>query len=153
MSDALALTLSTALAPAKKFSVDGEEYQLLGLDHLSGEDEARTMALFARHSLIASELELTSNTEVGTKLATRLKKTRVQIICQVTDLPQEVAEKIPVTGQVALLSAIQQELSGVEDDDDDEEKPKEKKSPSRTARSARPAAAPSEDDPDGDGDD
>lgn len=149
MSDALALTLSTALAPAKKFSVDGEEYQLLGLDHLSPDDEARTMALFARHSMIASELEVTSNTEYGTKLALRLKKTRIQILCQVTDLPQEVAEKLPVAAQIQLLQAIQQELSGNQDEDDDEDAEETTPSKSKSAsRRTAAAAAPTGDDDD-----
>lgn len=148
MSDLL--TLSTEVAPAKKFMVDGEEYQLLGLDHLSADDEAKTMALFARHSLLASELEMTINTNKGTELALRLKKTRLQIITQVTDLPMDIAENLKVSGQVALLQAIQQELSANDEDDDEGSSKKEEPTKVTKPRTPQKAAAGSSDDDDDD---
>jgi hypothetical protein len=112
------LALSTQVKPAKKFTVDGEEFQLLGTDHLSPSDEATAIALFSRHTLLAQELELTVNVVKGKAVAERLRNTRIQILCKLTDMPQEVADKLPTPEQVKLLEALQDEM--VPDEDPDE---------------------------------
>lgn len=103
----ITLALTTKLAPTRKFTVDGDEYEILGLDHLSKEDESKAVALFARHSVIATELDMTSNVEKGKELATRVRSTRLQIIATLTTLPKEIAEKLPLTEQIALITALQ----------------------------------------------
>lgn len=123
MSDNIALALSTRVKPAKKFTVDGEEFQLLGLDHLSESDEAEAMALFSRHALLVAESESTANVLKGKEIADRVRKTRIQIICKLTDLPRSVAEKLPLSGQAALLETLRDELNTKEEDsggDDDD---------------------------------
>jgi hypothetical protein len=120
MAEGISLALTTEIAPAKLFTVDGAEYKLLGIDHLSAEDEAGAMALFARHSLLAQEIELTANTKRGAELALKLKSCRIRILCKLTTLPEEVATKLPVGAQVKLLEAIQVELSAEDADEDDD---------------------------------
>lgn len=111
----ISLALSTKVAEATKFTVDGEEYEILGVDHLSAEDEAEALALFARHGLIAEELELTRNVQKGTQVALNLKACRVQILCKLTTLPKDVAGKLPIHAQIKLLAAVQEEIAGPED--------------------------------------
>ena len=48
MTDHL-MQLSTTVAPAKTFTVDGMAYELLGMDHLSPEAEANVTALLTRY--------------------------------------------------------------------------------------------------------
>lgn len=103
----ISLALTTKLAPTKKFTVDGEEYEILGLDHLSKEDESKAVALFARHAYIATELEMTPNVQKGKELASRVRDTRMQIIATLTTLPKDIAEKLPLNAQIELITAVQ----------------------------------------------
>lgn len=116
------LALTTKLAPTQKFTVDGQEFEILGLDHLSKDDEATVVALFARHNVLAFELENTSDIARGENLAKRTRKTRVQLLTKLTTMPQELVEALPLPAQVKLLQALQADLNeetGVEDEDDE----------------------------------
>lgn len=115
----ISLALTTRIAPAKKFTVDGEEYQLLGLNHLSDEDENKVMALFARHSILLAQSENTDNLVKGRDLAAKIRETRLSIISTLTDLPKDVAKALPLGQQVKLLETLQEILN------DDEEPPAE----------------------------
>ena len=117
----ISLALTTRIKPAKKFSVDGEEYQLLGIDHLSPEDENKVMALFARHSILLQEQEGTDNLAKGTVIADRVRKTRLEIICTLTDLPKAIASALPLGQQALLLETLQEEISADAEPDDSEE--------------------------------
>ena len=122
MTSDYALTLSTALKPAKKFLVirkDGveEEYQLLGVDHLSPTDEAKTMALFARYNWLNTELDATPKTDKGEKIAAAMRSVRLNLIAKMTDMPAHVADEMPLTQQVKLLEAIQVEIEGEDESD------------------------------------
>lgn len=117
MSDTV-LALSTRVKPARKFTVDGEEYELLGIDHLSDADEAEAIALFARHTLLAIDLEQTISVAKGKEVATRLKQTRLTILAKLTTLPKQIAAQLPIDQQIKLLAALQEELEGEEDAND-----------------------------------
>lgn len=112
----IALEITTTVKPAKKMKLDGEEYQLLGLDHLSPADENRVMALFSRHSLLLAEQEATANVDKGTATAARVRSTRMDIICALTDIPKDVAETIPLGGQVKLLEKLQELMNDTDGD-------------------------------------
>lgn len=113
------LALTTKLAPTTKFTVDGEEFEILGLDHLSKDDEATVVALFARHNVLAFELDNCSDVARGENLAKRVRKTRILLITKLTTVPQETAEALPLPAQVQLLGAIQQDLNTEETDAED----------------------------------
>lgn len=113
----IALALSTEVAPAKKFTIDGEEYELLGTDHLSPSAEAEAMALFARHGVLQRDLDITPNVSKGKEIAERLRKCRILILSKLTTVPTETAEKLPLGAQVALLEAIQEQMEIATDDD------------------------------------
>jgi hypothetical protein len=115
MNEGISLALSTSVAPASKFTIDKTEYHLLGPDHLSDDDEAEAMALFSRHAVLSTELEYEKNVVKGKDLALRVKRTRVQILCKLTDVPQDVIEKLPLSAQVSLLEAIEKEISDPEE--------------------------------------
>lgn len=104
------LALTTEIEPAKKFTIDGEEYQLYGLNHLSKKDETEALALFARHSILVARLESSPNVNRGKQLAEEVKKCRIQIITRLTNSPTEVAEQLPLGEQVKLFRAIQTEI-------------------------------------------
>jgi hypothetical protein len=110
------LALTTRIKPAKQFTVDSIPYDLLGVDHLSPDDEAETMALFARYGVLQVELDTEKNVTKGTPLALALKATRITLLTKLTSMPREVAGRLPLTQQVKLLEAIQAE---VEDDEDE----------------------------------
>lgn len=111
MTEEFALQLSTTLKPPTKFTVDGQSYDLLGIDHLSPEQEAEAMALFARLGIVTDELNAESNVQKGTKKAAEVRATRVAIFTKLTTLPKEVASKLPLSAQVALLERVQEEMT------------------------------------------
>jgi hypothetical protein len=115
MSNNIVLELSTRVAPPKKFTVDGEEYSLLGVDHLSKEGETEAMALLARHSILMNQLAVTGNTDKGKLIAGRIRDCRLKVICKLTTLPAEVAGELPVSAQADLLETIIQEMDEGED--------------------------------------
>lgn len=110
-----ALSFTTELAPAEQFQVDGAAYDILGLDHLSAEEEAEVTALFARFTVLAADLANTANVEKGKALALKVSATRLQLLCKLTSLTPEIASKLHVTQQVKLLEAIE---AGVQADYD-----------------------------------
>ncbi len=137
MNQKYALELSTALKEPKLFLVDGEEYKLLGLDHLTPEQEAETMALFSRLNILTEELSAEANVSKGTKKALELKETRMVLLTKLTTLNREVAQRIPLTQQVLLLEAIQAEVS--EDSGSEDEEKAEAQTPGAAAAEARAA--------------
>ena len=104
------LSLTTALKPTTKFQVDGAQYEILGVDHLSPDDEAEVMALVARYGVLQSELEVQANVSKGKATALQLKSTRLTLLTKLTTLTQQVAARLPLTQQVRLLEAIQAEV-------------------------------------------
>lgn len=112
MSDAFALSFTTSLKPAKKFLVDGAPYEILGVDHLSPDDETEVTALFARYNVLQSELEVTSNVAKGKGLAEKIKTTRLTILTKLTSMPRDVAGTLLLTQQVALLDTLASDAEG-----------------------------------------
>ncbi len=121
----IGLALSTQVAPAKKFTVDGQEYQILVVDHLSVNDEAEVTALFSRFQWLLMELEQTPNLTKGKALAEGLRRTRLQIIGKLTDLPKNVREALPLGQQALLLEAIEAEIQSSRESPDSEDGPEE----------------------------
>ena len=120
MSDeGFSLALTTAVKPAKKFTVDGIEYEMLGVDHLSPTDEAEVLALFSRHSILVNELDRERNVSKGRVIADRARTARLQVIKKLTTLG-DIAATLPLTQQVKLLEAIQAEVEREDEDDEDE---------------------------------
>jgi hypothetical protein len=113
----IALELSTELSPPKLFTIDGEEFQILGVDHLSPDQEAQVTALFAKHSLIATDLQYERNMKKGEQLAQRLRNVRLEILSRLTTAPKETLDRLPLPGQLALLKELQTGLTA----DDEEE--------------------------------
>lgn len=114
-----ALSLSTTIKEPRKFTVDGEPFQLLGLDHLSKDSETEALALFSRHQQLVMELATAGRLDKGKAIAERVKKVRLMILCKLTDMPKDVAEKLPLGEQVKLLEALMEEISGDDDDVED----------------------------------
>lgn len=112
------LVLSTRVAPTQKFLVDGEEYELLGMDHLSEDDEALVMARFSKYQQTADNLSIESDLRKGQALASSLKKQRTAIIAQLTTLPKEIAAKLPTKPAVKIIEAVQTVLEEGDGDDD-----------------------------------
>lgn len=114
MSEPFALSFTTSLKPTKKFKVDGVPYDILGVDHLSADDEAEVTALFARYNVLQSELEVTAQVQKGKLLAEKIKNTRLVILTKLTTMPKDVAGTLHLTQQVALLDTL---ASDAENDD------------------------------------
>jgi hypothetical protein len=109
------LNLTTVLKPTVKFTVDGQEFDILGVDHLSPDEEAEVMALFSRYGLKQSELEVQPNVSKGKATALEMKATRLTLLTKLTTLPPDIASKLPLTQQVRLLEAIQEEVEAEDD--------------------------------------
>lgn len=116
MSDPI-LSLSTEVEPAKTFEIDGEEYELLGIEHLSPNQEAEVQGLFSRFEQVARKLALAGSDKQAELFAKQLRTRRVQLITKLTTVPDEVASKLPPSAQLQLFRAVANEF-GKEDDDD-----------------------------------
>lgn len=104
------LSLTTAIKDTAKFTVDGAEFQLYDMDHLSPDEESRVLALFSRFSNIAAELDGITNVLKGKDLADRLRLTREAIIEAMTDMPKDLVGKLPLSQQALLVEAMQAEM-------------------------------------------
>lgn len=113
------LSLSTEVEPAQKFEIDGTEYDLLGVEHLSPEQEASATAKFTRFMQIARTLDRTTNERQATNLAKQLRERRIELITLVTTVPKDVAESLPIRGQLQLFQAVSTSLNGGEPEDQD----------------------------------
>lgn len=111
-----ALSLSTALRPTKKFQVDGGEYEIFGIDHLSPDEEAEVMALFARYEALQDELSGQKNVTKGRGTAEQMRSTRVTILTKLTSLDRAKAGALKLSDQVKLLEVVQTELEADDDD-------------------------------------
>ena len=114
------LELSTEIAPPTVFAVDGEEYRILGFEHMGKADEAKTLALFARHTRLNRRLEEGKKPTEAERIAMAIRDTRMDLISTLTDLPRGIAEKLPMSAQVKLLRFISKEAGAIGDDEDDE---------------------------------
>ena len=115
MSDPI-LSLSTQLDPPDTFEVDGESFNLLGLKHLSDEQEAEAQGLFARFQNISGQLETAANDQVAKRLSKDLRKRRLDLIALMTTVPRDLVEKLPLPAQVKLFKAIMEDfIAGDED--------------------------------------
>ena len=108
--------ISTAVTPAVPFDVDGVLYRIKSAEHMSEEDEARINVLFSRHARLARRLDDEQDENKATKIAVALRKNRIALLCTLTDLPEDVAERLPMSGQVKLLDYIRKEVTGDSDD-------------------------------------
>lgn len=113
------IELSTTLAPAEFFTVDGEEYHLLGLDHLSADEEARVMGLFARFRHLSDKYEETGDEAKGKEIGGALIVQRLKILTSLTDMPMDVAKKLPVSAQAKLMKKLEKDADAATGGDDD----------------------------------
>lgn len=123
-TSASVLDLTTQVAPTKKFTIDGEEYDLLTLEHLSPEKESLVTATFARFQRIYNRLERASNDGSAIKEASKLRHCRETLILAMTSAPADVVSELGPTAQGKILDAIQTEIvlagGGADDDEDDD---------------------------------
>lgn len=116
MTDHL-LELSTTVEPAKTFTVDGEEYKLLTLAHLGPEDEAHAMGDSARFEGLMQRLSRAGNDKEAERIAGQIRRKRIDILTQLTTMPREIAEALPIPAQAQLFQAVQREALGEAGDD------------------------------------
>lgn len=110
------LELSTQVAPARVFTVDGEDFHLLGFEHLDADGEAKVTAGFARHERLADLLGKTKDPTKAQSVAKKLRASRVNLITLLTDVPEAKVAELPMPAQGKLLRALQKEVY-----DEDEE--------------------------------
>ncbi len=101
--------ISTEVAEAIPFAVDGELYHISGWEHMSRSDEAKTTAIFAKYNRLSRMLEEAKKREEGERIAAAMYDLRMELLSSLTDLPREVAEKLPMSGQAKLMNAIARE--------------------------------------------
>lgn len=110
----ISFALTSKVEPPKKFTLDGDEFELLGVNHLTPDQEATAMALFARHGILSDEVDSTKNVLRGEELAKTLRATRLKIIHLLTTIPE--SRVVPMHVQVKLLEAVRSEMEANEDE-------------------------------------
>ena len=118
MSNDFVLELSTQVVPGKQFSVDGEAYDLVNADHLSEDDEARIMGKFSLHFQIIRKLDRARNEAEARKLAKDLRRSRIELITELTSVPKDIVQKLPLTAQSSIIEAVQEELGVLPEGDE-----------------------------------
>jgi hypothetical protein len=116
------LDISTEVDPPKLIKIDGEDYQLLGFDHLSPEEESEVTAAFARFQTAFTRLDQATSDKAATQEAIKLRRKREQLIGLMTTVPREVISKLTTAKQGQLLRAIQDEIgqeAGPDAEDED----------------------------------
>lgn len=111
------LELSTQVEPASTFTVDGEEFELLGFKHLNADQEAEVMGMLSRFDNLAMKLATSDDDRQAQSLAGRLRDRRYAIIARLTTLPEDKIKQLPLPAQVRLMRTIQQR-AGLSDGDD-----------------------------------
>lgn len=101
--------ISTEVAEPIPFAVDGELYHIKGFEHMSRADEARTSALFARYNRLSRMLSEAKKQDEAERIAAAMYDLRMELLTSLTDLPRPVAEKLPMSGQTKLMTAIAKE--------------------------------------------
>lgn len=117
------LDLTTEVAPTKKFTIDGTEYELYSTDNLSPRQEAVVTGTFSRFQKVYRLLEKARSDEAAEREATKLRALRETLIKTMTTAPTDVVEGLSPTAQGKLLEAIQNEIvlaSGGDAEDDDD---------------------------------
>lgn len=109
------LELSTTVLPGQKFSVDGDEYEMANPDSLSEDDESRVMGKFALHARTARRLDNARNETEARRFAKELRRSRIGLLVELTNLPNDVATKLPISAQNALIESISEALGVVAD--------------------------------------
>jgi hypothetical protein len=107
-----AFELATILAEPEFFTVDGEEYRLLGLDHISTEEEARVIGLFGRYNWLTKQYEAVTEDKEGAKIGALLIAQRIKILTAMTDMPTDVAKRLPPTAQLKLVEYMSDMVPG-----------------------------------------
>jgi hypothetical protein len=129
MHDEFILELSTTVAPAKQFTVDGKIYEMFTGAHLSPGQEAHINALFSQHIRLSRRLAAATSIKKGELLAAHLRDIRIRLISTMTTLTYDEASALPMPAQVSLLNSIQRNMEsadgveddGAEDEDEDED--------------------------------
>jgi len=101
--------ISTEVSEPVPFAVDGELYHIHGFEHMSRADEARTSALFARYNRLSRMLGEEKKQSEAERIAAAMYDLRMELLTSLTDLPRAVAEKLPMSGQAKLMTAIAKE--------------------------------------------
>lgn len=113
--DAPFLSLSTQVEPPKTFEIDGVQYELRGIVHLTPDEEADVTASFTRFQQQANRLERAGNDREAKTIAAHLRDRRLKLIGKVTSVPQDVIESLPFPAQIQLFNAVAEEFSGLDD--------------------------------------
>lgn len=102
------LDLSTSVDPPPIVAIDDEEFELRTMEHLSPVGEAKLRALVAkeeRYTDQLSRLPASDDTRLEA-VAGQLRKTRIDLIILMTNIPKATIEKLPVPAQQKLIALI-----------------------------------------------
>lgn len=113
-----ALTIATDLEPTKKIKLDGTDYELLTVNHLSPQQEAAVTATFSRFQRIFEQLEVAKNDPVAEKLAADLQQYRAKLIGLMTTIPSSVVRGLRPGVQSEIVKAIRKEWAPDGEDDE-----------------------------------
>ena len=100
------VTLSTQVAEPATVEIDDTEYKVLGEQNIGRAEEVTLMALFKQHEHAQRDFDTGRDKRKITSAAERMRNTRLEIITTFTDIPFDVADKLPLVAQAHLLDII-----------------------------------------------
>jgi len=121
MADDNVLDLTTEIPAPYQFTVDGEPFDLYTYEHLSKDDEAHVQALFRRHTRETKKLAESRDDREAEAVASKNRDTRIDILCALTSMPRDVAERLPLGQQAKLMKEVASRLRAQSVTNDEEE--------------------------------
>lgn len=98
--------LTTGEPEVRTFTVDEDTYTIVAVDYLSKMEESQMQARFSRFAQLAERLPVTPDRVKAERIASAMHDLRMEILTSLTDIPRELAEKLPLSGQARLMREI-----------------------------------------------
>lgn len=114
------LVIAEALEGQNTVDIFGEVYKIKNSGQIGQTEEEELLAKFQMLSFYSGKLDQSKNEDEAKKWAAKLRDAQVGICSVLTDIPENTAARIPMSGRVQLMDILAEE-AGFKPEDNDEE--------------------------------
>lgn len=115
------LTIAEALEGQNTVDIFGERYNIKSSGQIGQATEEELLAKFQMLTFFSGKLDQSKNEDEARKWAAKLRDAQVGICSVLTDIPENVAARIPMSGRVQLMDILADEAGFNTNKDDDED--------------------------------
>jgi hypothetical protein len=105
------LELSTEVEPSFTIAIDGVDYELRTMSHLTKLEEAKLRRIVRKEIIQVEKINATSDDTLIERLATDLSNLRMELIEMMTTIPHDVLLKLPAMAQAKIAGMVGSESS------------------------------------------